>query len=473
MILTVPWMLSILLGRVDIRPDGTPNYKRPRNIPRNAWRKLSPQTFLQSLTRTGVATNPAVSIASRILLFTSLSYIVIQGAAFFSGSVFKATQDKQMTQQIAEKERFFALFCAVFAFALFIWYLWYQVKASRKESDYRDSVVEEVTQRAIRGGRVSLSGVFFAELSQVATKVDETTNLMHRQHANQRFRGLLKHFFSTYDDNGDNHIDTTELQYVMYDLGERLNPQEIQSLHDSMDSNRDGLIDFNEFCAAIPKFIKKRGDKIKETEPSISYYQNGSSQIMDSEAAVEGGSEGEEEEEEEEVPKDLIDEDPKVQIRNLLMRAFQMMAVGTVLILIFSDPTVTILSDIGRRINVPGFYISFIVTPLISNSSEILASARYARKKTHETVTISFATLLGAACCNNTFVLFIFMTLVFTQGLAWTFTAETSVILLVEYVIVYLSQKKVQTMKDGYIALLLFPLSLALVAFLEGVVGLD
>jgi hypothetical protein len=68
---------------------------------------------------------------------------------------------------------------------------------------------------------------------------------------------------------------------------------------------------------------------------------------------------------------------------------------------------------------------------------------------------------------NNTFVLGIFMMLIFYRGLSWTFFAETFSILLVQCIIAMFCQKKVHTMKDGYLILSLFPLAIVVVAVLE------
>jgi Ca2+/Na+ antiporter len=78
------------------------------------------------------------------------------------------------------------------------------------------------------------------------------------------------------------------------------------------------------------------------------------------------------------------------------------------------------------------FYVAFVLAPLASNASELIASVNYASKKTPKSISISIATLEGAACMNNTFGLAIFMFLVYYQGLAWQYLAETAVILLVQ-----------------------------------------
>jgi len=119
------------------------------------------------------------------------------------------------------------------------------------------------------------------------------------------------------------------------------------------------------------------------------------------------------------------------------------------------------------------FYVSFILAPLASNASEFIASYYYALKKTKKTITISLSALEGAACMNNTFCLLIFMALIYFRGLAWQYTAETIVIVVVQLLLAVFARKTVNTTTDAYIILAIFPLSIVLVSVLENVVGLD
>jgi Ca2+/Na+ antiporter len=96
-----------------------------------------------------------------------------------------------------------------------------------------------------------------------------------------------------------------------------------------------------------------------------------------------------------------------------------------------------------------------------------VAAYRFAAKKTRASISISMATLLGAAIMNNTFVLGIFMLLVATQGLSWEFFAETLVILLVQLAVAIMAMLKTHRLIDGYMLLSLYPLSLAAVWLLE------
>ena len=75
---------------------------------------------------------------------------------------------------------------------------------------------------------------------------------------------------------------------------------------------------------------------------------------------------------------------------------------------------------------------------------------------------------------NNTFCLGIFMALVYFQGLAWKFTAETLTILFVEFAMAgIVLMKHNQRVIDAFGIFLLFPGALALVYFLENFCGLD
>jgi len=163
------------------------------------------------------------------------------------------------------------------------------------------------------------------------------------------------------------------------------------------------------------------------------------------------------------------DEDHFLELSDsqLIMHALIELAIGTLLVIIFSDPMVDTIDEFSDVINVNAFYVSFIVTPLASNASEIYASLVFAQKKTTEGVSMGFSALYGAACMNNTFVLGIFCCLVYFKDLEWTFVAETLVILLVIWIVGLNGMRSTVTVWQGIPVLCLFPLSIVLVAVLD------
>ncbi|CAN0277416.1 unnamed protein product, partial [Laminaria digitata] len=93
------------------------------------------------------------------------------------------------------------------------------------------------------------------------------------------------------------------------------------------------------------------------------------------------------------MPEDLVHLDPHIQQYHVKMRAAWLMSIGTALVLIFSDPMVDVMGAVGDRTGVSGFYISFVLAPLASNASELIAAFNYSLKKTSRTIVISFAAL--------------------------------------------------------------------------------
>jgi len=163
------------------------------------------------------------------------------------------------------------------------------------------------------------------------------------------------------------------------------------------------------------------------------------------------------------------DEDHFLELTDaqLIMHACIELAIGTLLVVIFSDPMVDTIDEFSDTINVSSFYVSFIVTPLASNASEIYSAIMFSRKKTQEGISMGFSALYGAACMNNTFVLGIFCALVYIEDLEWTFVAESLVILFVIWFVGINGLKTTVTVWQGIPVILLFPLSIVLIAVLD------
>ncbi|KAI0566522.1 Sodium/calcium exchanger protein [Gracilaria domingensis] len=446
MLLTIPWFLSILAGRVNIRPDGVPNYlHRP---------KLNPPDNMD-LDRTGVTPQKVVKTAGRTMLITAMTYIVIQLAALRTGVFFKADETAAATKRAAGQERLPALFCLVVCLSFFMWYLYSQFTSSPEYNKYLQDRKDAVTQKLIRRGELTLTEAFKDVWDTAANHANESSPLQ----ANSGMGKVLRSFFHGYDQNESDSIDKLELQYLMKDLGVPCSPEEISEMYEAMDNNNNNQIELEEFLNYMPRFMAAKALKRKEEADKAPPIANEAA--SDDDEAAHG-------EEYEDLPKDS-----RMRSISIIQRSFSMMAIGTALVLIFSDPMVGVMSEVGQRIGIPAFYISFVLAPLASNASELIAAYSYASKKTRKTITISLSTLLGAAIMNNTFVLAIFMILITVKKLAWQFTAETASILIVEVVLFYVSQKRLMTMRDGWIALSMFPVSLFIVAFLENVVGLD
>jgi len=154
--------------------------------------------------------------------------------------------------------------------------------------------------------------------------------------------------------------------------------------------------------------------------------------------------------------------------RVTLAKSLAYMVIGLAMVAVFSDPMVDVLSKLGAFLKIPPFYISFIITPLCSNASELIASIVFASKKTVVSSSMTYSQLYGAATMNSTLGLGIFYTLIYARGLAWEFSAETMAILFVTWAVCITGGLK--TVYQTYWAIpnsALYPLSLLVVWMLE------
>lgn len=56
------------------------------------------------------------------------------------------------------------------------------------------------------------------------------------------------------------------------------------------------------------------------------------------------------------------------------------MGLGTATVLLFSDPMVDVLSELGAVLGIAPFYVSFVLAPLASNASELLGKSMICMK---------------------------------------------------------------------------------------------
>lgn len=182
-------------------------------------------------------------------------------------------------------------------------------------------------------------------------------------------------------------------------------------------------------------------------------------------------SAAEDEEEEEEEEDDEEEEDAGLSRGQIYLKAFGLMVVGVVVVTIFSDPMVDVLTVLGNRIGIQPFYVSFIVTPIVSNASELISSLIFAMRRSKKTITLTYSQLMGAATMNNTFVLALFLGLCAFRGLAWTFSAEVMAIFAVQVIMGIVALQRTQTTGLALFVLALYPLSIFLVFALEQFAG--
>lgn len=433
LLLTVPWCIAMYVGRVSLLPDKSgATY---RSTPR-----LDPDS--KTLTETGVESSKLIRYSGRVMICSSLSYILIMFFLSDTNRIFKTPA----------KDTSIAVVVLVVCLSFLAYYVWTQFAGSLGIAEY---IWRQRTLKEIQDGNLSVSEAFSKVQDIMYEEADQNEQSTLVRKSSYNFDNILTTFFTAYDYNRDGKIDVKELSYLMKQMGEKVSDQELDELIKGVsrgENGYDGQIDREEFIILMSNYIMK--DKKSETYSST----NNTQVEVDRDAY---GSDVEE------MPKFVQDLTPAERKKAILKRAVLMMTLGSIGILIFSDPAVTVMQDFAERLGISAFYISFMLAPLASNFVEVLAAYNYARKKTRQSIEVSLTNLLGAAILNNTFVLAVFMVLIIFKGLKWTFDAETIAIVSVQLIVFLVSLGQTYSVLQGVFILSLYPISIIMIYLLK------
>lgn len=431
MLLTFPWFICIIFGRVPLNKQGQPQWGSKEKAP---------------LCGSGISYQDTIKSNCKIMLATTLLYFVIQIPATWAEDSGVDTLAQGKIEHKPALAGFVACCCAFFGYLVYCF-----LDASE------DKQLAEVI-KGIEKKQISIAAAL--EFVQKKKSSDKEAGLIKDEQMG-RLKKICRPFFNRYDFDKDRSLSQSEMKPLLHDLGYYPNDRTVADLLRDQDTDGDGRVSFDEFAEYLYAFMLD--DARMKSAPNFSNPQM--SKILEGEDDDEDG---------EEMPDDLAGLSAFQQMLRVVLRASWMMALGTVLVLVFSDPMVDCLSAWGTRLGISPFYVSFILAPFASNASELLSAYAYAVKKTEKNLTTSLSTLVGAACMNNTFVLAIFLALIYVKGLAWQFTAETIAMVLIQWIIgIVAIRSKTQTVAKAVLILACYPGCLLVVWFLENIVGLD
>jgi Ca2+/Na+ antiporter len=442
MLLTLPWAIGVYLGRRDL------DAKTGQVVqPSHGGAKVTHFSFKTN----GVSILEEIPGTAKIMILSSLIYLIIQIPAF----IYKNTSDAG-----AKEEAPFALAGLIIAFCGFSLYCYFQYASAQRG---------EITK-----------------LQQEALRREQWKKSLDSKVGSKEFQEFI---FKKHDKDNSGYIEAVELKTALAELGLNLNRQSVQDLlaeidighkEDGDEGKKDGKISLNEFKHAINSWLKEGASSSKslsnksKVDDIINSNDNNPkdnlvpfSQDINIKNIEEGKESNEEQEEEDEEEFwDLTD----TQIK---LKAFVLLLVGTAICTVFSDPMVDIISSVGTKLNISPFYISFVVTPLASNASEVIAGLMFAKKKTTQSISLTLATLHGAATMNSTLALGIFMSLIYFRNLSWSFSAEVITVIFVILVVGLNSLTRTIKLWQAAIVVSLYPLSILLVYIMENQLGLD
>lgn len=441
MLLTVPWFLSVVGGRVAIDfSSGKAVYSKTQHHVTGLG--------ISSLYAQGVESSSIVKKNAVFMMMSSLLYLSIQVPSLILSPDNPIIDDCSLAGCLA---------CLV----VFVVYVWNQYAAGKVKDSVVSEIVAEARVDAIRAGEVTLLGAMRSLLARedIGGTLDRPLIEIPDQHV-EELRRILLPFFKQYESRSVNsRIGFTDFRSILHDVGmDRLSLQETESLFARCDQDVSGHIDFDEFVQLALMLIKDI-DQIVDvdrffgvTPPPVRLSSTGA----------------EDEEDDFEIPEDLVSLTAEQQQWRIKLRAAEKMCLGTFLVFVFSDPAVEVMTEIASRVDVSPFFVSFVLAPLASNASEVIAAYNYASRKSRKSIQVALTTLEGAVCLNNTFCLAVFLGIVYARQVQWSFTAEVVSIVLAELAVglVAISRPAFRLI-DSFMILSIYPLSLFLVKLLK------
>ncbi|XP_065187295.1 uncharacterized protein LOC135817919 isoform X2 [Sycon ciliatum] len=372
MLLTIPWLGSLIIGRCDIGADG------------KARDGVCSGRF--SVVNQGITILPDVKTSIIFMLVTMLPFFIIQGADWHCMTVptcnnISVTAVDGVLPEQPSYVRYSALVTLIFCGIMLIAYMGFQVYDAKVAERRAKKHQQEVTTRRIaqRFYTMTSKSAFMDAAGESGREATESDSMVNR--------GIQKKYFNAW--------------------------------------------------------------KVRQpTRPTVSP------------AAAEPQSDEEEENDKEE-SKAL-----------LWAKSIIMLGVGIAMVSVFSDPMVDVLSALTNSNNtsylpIKPFYVSFVVTPICSNASELVSSLMFAAKKTKTNISMTYSQLYGAATMNNTLCLAVFMALVYTRELQWVYSAEVFVIILVQIVVGMIGFRETYQIWIGFPVAALYFVAIGLVALLE------
>lgn len=485
MLLTLPYAACIWLGRVDIEPTtGKPAYSKEQKLTLGlGWR--------HDYLHTGVQVAKDVPVNAKLLMLSALTYLLINSPAWAVPSGNSGA----------------AKGCAIAGLVLsvlaFLAYCFYQVYSASAEAA-QQARVQAARKLAVSKQVISVAGLLHLQHAQGGDIAEDPVSIE-----------ALRAIFRQHDLDESGELDKTEVKAMLHQLGFPNNSSTVSYILTEV-GGADQRISFEEFVSFIQNAVqearqrtaagaggaavtaagarplKRAGSlnsgagagvaaateaaEIEAGQALLSHQHSSAAHAQplkrsSSLGSKKGGDAAEEEEEEEEDEDE--EEEHHLTPFQIKMKAGFLLLMGVGLCTVFSDPVVDVISELGsaRRLNVPPFYLSFILTPLVSNASEVIAAVIFASRRTSSSISLTYNQLLGAAIMNNTFCLAIFLALVVLQGLKWTFSSEVTAILAVELVVGVMALKRQAKGWQLFIPLLCYPFSLVLVYLLDNYAG--
>lgn len=247
MLLTIPWMLSVVAGRVKI-VGGNADYHKP---------KLRGNENL--LSGTGVQPKYSSMMRGAVwMAITVIPYIIIQGSGF--------SYQNESFRQAASHESYFSLVSMCLCIVFFIAYLITEIREAKHNRIIKEKIHQTRT-KALKDGVLSLEALFKGTEIQNSERGSFT---LLGQTPHSELKKIVDIFFKKYDLDGNGNIDNHELKALLSDLHLPSDIKSVKQWVKRMDANNDGTIDCKEFFSAIKEMITGQS-RLSSNNTVVSY----------------------------------------------------------------------------------------------------------------------------------------------------------------------------------------------------------
>ncbi|XP_073025872.1 sodium/calcium exchanger NCL2-like [Primulina eburnea] len=145
---------------------------------------------------------------------------------------------------------------------------------------------------------------------------------------------------------------------------------------------------------------------------------------------------------------------------------------GTFMLCALSEPLIKSVASFAQAANLSSFSVSYLAIPFALNYGVAVQSIASARQKTQKSISLTLSALYSGVFMNNIVGLIVFLTPVYARDLLSNVSAEVLVVLIICIVMTLLtSVRTTYPVWVGYLVLVLYPISLALVYLLTNVLG--
>lgn len=419
MLLTLLWGSCLIIGRCDLKADERTGKLR-------AVEKQLSKRF--GLTDTGVEVDDLTQLSARIMILSVIPFVVAQLPRLFSFST---------------NGNIPVLVACILALLGLLAYCLYQVF-----TPWLQQRRKEFAQRRV---------LKFVAIEKLMTHTGDERLVDKKGNLNTKYAERL---FGQIDRNHDGAVNFDELR-AMLSISMRDGERTEELIHHFMeefDENENQQISKEEFLKGMQKWCSELKIKAKP----IKEYREHAENFMDQLQGLDDEDDDDEERAEKEPPSK----------KQIIRKAVLLLLGGTIIAGVFADPLVDAVDAFSDSISIPTFFVSFILLPLASNSSEGVSSVMFSARKKRKNFSLTYSQIYGAVTMNSTMGLGIFLAVVYFRDLEWDFSSEVLVIVIATVVMGLIgSFRKIFPLWMAGVALLLYPLSLGLVAVLDYVAG--